>query len=198
MIGERSKVMNFRTSIAAVTCCAGLLAALLAGAASVGNTLLSGSYAVIATRTCLISQYQFNTNPITPQMPEYSYTDSASLEGIWTFDGSGSLTNTMTVVDISSEILPDSVIYYGNHTAESGSGRYKVAADRRVVVKLTQTWTASNVSYSDSFALAGHASSDGATVTLATPEAVVDTILPGPQSPQLFEVCHRAFTLLKQ
>jgi hypothetical protein len=181
---------------------AGLLAAAPAGAAFRGNALLDGAYAAISTRTCILSPDAFVTSPvIQPQMPEDSYTESATSEGVWTFDGNGGLADTMTVVDITSlDSVPSGLTPMATTISEAGKGTYHVAKTGEVSVKVTQSWTACSISYSDAFALAGHVGSDGATVTLATHEAAIDTIEPAMPNLYLpiFEVCHRSFTLLKQ
>ena len=198
--------MNLRLTmgLAVVTLSLGLFAALPADAAT-GDALLFGEYSATSTGSCLTAPSGFN-DKLQPNMPEVSTVATDTGEEVWIFDGSRSVAVTSTSIRTSGVASSPS-----NPNTASASGtttwstrKYTVSREHEVTVIATNVNgenfagpLAGQTLVIDKYVLEGHASRDGETVTLATPEPVVETITlsSGNSVPR---ICHRAVVLLKR
>jgi hypothetical protein len=192
------------TRLGAAALCLGLFAASPADAAT-GNTLLYGEDSATSTGSCLTAPSGFN-DKLQPNMPEVSTVATDTGEEVWIFNGAGSVAVTSTGIRTSSVASSPS-----NPNTASASGtttrstrKYTVGPEHTVTVTATNVMgenfagpLAGQTLVIDKYVLQGHASRDGETVTLATPEPVVEriTLSDGLSLPR---ICHRAVVLLKQ
>jgi hypothetical protein len=198
--------MNFRSTTALAAFLASGLAALpRADAAPTNNALLNGEYIGEYTKTCLVTILGFNERTLQPNVPDASHVASDAQQAIWNFNGRGSVTETGTVVYIPSVAAePSSVFTPGaSGSTQSGDGKYTVTGNDEVNVtisgeagKFTAGKNKGLIFTVSRYTLAGHASGDGATVILATPEPAVETTANGGKQSQ--RICERSVVLLKK
>jgi hypothetical protein len=173
----------------------GLFAASPADAV-IGDALLFGEYSATSTGSCLTA----------PNMPEVSIVATDTGEEVWIFDGAESVAVTSTSIRTSSVASSPS----NPNTASASATRtwstrkYTVSHEHVVTVIATNVNgenfagpLAGQTLVIDKYVLQGHASRDGETVTLATPEPVVETITLS-SGTSLPRICHRAVVLLKR
>jgi hypothetical protein len=198
--------MNLRLTmgLGAVALSLGLFVASSADAVT-GDALLFGEYSATSTGSCLTAPSGFN-DKLQPNMPEVSTVATDTGEEVWIFDGSRSVAVTSTSIRTSGVASSPS-----NPNTASASGtttwstrKYTVSREHEVTVIATNVNgenfagpLAGQTLVIDKYVLEGHASRDGETVTLATPEPVVETITlsSGISVPR---ICHRAVVLLKR
>ena len=170
-----------------------------------GDALLFGEYNATSTGSCLTAPNGFN-DKLQPNMPEVSTVATDTGEEVWIFDGAGSVAVTSTSIRTSSVASSPS-----NPNTASASGtrtwstrKYTVSREHVVTVIATNVKgenfagaLAGQTLVIDKYVLQGHASRDGETVTLATPEPVVETITLS-NGTSLPRICHPAVVLLKQ
>jgi hypothetical protein len=195
--------MNLGTTAAAaaiLSLC--LCVALPADAAS--DMLLNGEYTAAGSFGCLTAPGGFNSK-LRPNVPANSFAVSGSTEGVWTFNGAGSVSVTAITTFSSVAAAVPSCVYTPSAGGDTSSSnrKYTLGAGDAVTV------TAANVRgkyfagprtgqtfVTDKFVLAGYASSDGVTVTLATPPPALETITFS-TSESYPRICHRSVVLLK-
>jgi hypothetical protein len=188
------------TALAAAILCFGQIAALPVAAS---NKLLNGEYAETGTTTCLSAQGGFNSM-LQPNVPANAIVNTWSLDGVWTFNGAGSIsetsTNTLTSFPGSSS---SGLVPSVNLTTTSGSRKYVVGATDGVTVTITKgKWTIvaaprlGQTFVVDKIVLNGQASSDGRTVTLGTTTSAVETTTFSNGDVNT-AICHRSIVLLK-
>jgi len=193
--------MNLRSVLAAPMLSFGLFAALPADA---NNKLLNGEFAETGTATCLYTSGGFNSI-LEPNVPANSVATTESFDGVWTFNGAGSVSETATDI-ITSWVGASSSAVVPNieATTTSGARKYVVDATDSVTVTITKgKWTIfagprPKQTFSvDKIVLAGHASNNSATVTLGTTTPAVETVTfsNGDVSQR---ICHRSIVLVKQ
>ena len=198
--------MNLRLTmgLGAVALSLGLFVASSADAVT-GDALLFGEYSATSTGSCLTAPSGFN-DKLQPNMPEVSTVATDTGEEVWIFDGSRSVAVTSTSIRTSGVASSPS-----NPNTASASGtttwstrKYTVSREHEVTDIATNVNgenfagpLAGQTLVIDKYVLEGHASRDGETVTLATPEPVVETITlsSGISVPR---ICHRAVVLLKR
>jgi hypothetical protein len=198
--------MNFHTTTgpAAVALFLGLFSASPANAAT-GEALLFGEYSATITGSCLTAPSGFN-DKLQPNMPEVSIVATDTGEEVWIFDGSGSVAVTSTTIRTSSVASspssPNTANISGSRTWSTR--KYTVSREHVVTVIATNVngenfagTRAGQTLVIDKYVLHGHASRDGETVTLATPEPAVETISLS-NGDVLPRICHRAVVLLKR
>jgi len=182
----------------------GLFAASPADAV-IGDALLFGEYSATSTGSCLTAPSGFN-DKLQPNMPEVSIVATDTGEEVWIFDGAESVAVTSTSIRTSSVASSPS----NPNTASASATRtwstrkYTVSHEHVVTVIATNVNgenfagpLAGQTLVIDKYVLQGHASRDGETVTLATPEPVVETITLS-SGTSLPRICHRAVVLLKR
>jgi hypothetical protein len=192
------------TGLAAVALFLGLFAASPADAV-IGDALLLGEYSATSTGSCLTASSGFN-DKLQPNMPEVSIVATDTGEEVWIFDGSGSVAVTSTSIRTSSVASSPSNLNTANAsgTRTWSTRKYTVSREHVVTVIATNVkgenfagTRAGQTLVIDRYVLQGHASRDGETVTLATPEPAVETISLS-NGDVLPRICHRAVVLIKQ
>ena len=190
------------TGLAAVALFLGLFAASPADAVT-GDALLFGEYSATSTGSCLTAPSGFN-DKLQPNVPADSYSSVTSNEEVWIFDGSGSVTVTSTGIANSIPTPGSNGVPGASGTTTWGTRKYTVSREHVVTVIATNVMgenfagtRAGQTLVVDKYVLQGHASRDGETVTLATPEPAVETISLS-NGDVLPRICHRAVVLLKR
>jgi hypothetical protein len=164
---------------------------------------LNGEYAGTGSHSCLTAVGGFNS-ALEPEVPANASASSTSDEGDWMFNGAGSVSATGTNVgtvwlgDVGNAAVP-----CASGDTSAGRGKYVVDAAGDVTVTLANVKgkffagpRAGQTFVVNKIVLTGHASGDGATVTLATTTPAVETITfsNGDVHPR---ICHRSLVLLK-
>jgi hypothetical protein len=166
------------------------------------DKLLLGDYAEAGTATCLYASGGFDSS-LQPNLPGSAVVTTESLQGVWTFNGAGSVSEDGTDI-ITSWLGSSTSGLVPNVTASTTTGarKYVVAATGGVTVTVTngkwkitagprpgQTFTV------DSIEFVGRASDDGATATLGTGTPAVETVTFS-NGDVTSRICHRSIVLL--
>jgi hypothetical protein len=189
------------SAIAAAILSIVILTAPPASAAS-HDRLLVGDYAEAGTATCLYASGGFDSN-LQPNAPDSAVVTTESLQGVWTFNGAGSVSEDGTDI-ITSWLGSSTNGLVPNVTASTTTGarKYAVGATGGVTVTVTngkwkitagprpgQTFTVASIAF------VGRASGDGATVTLGTGTPAVETVTFS-NGDVISRICHRSIVLL--
>jgi hypothetical protein len=192
------------TRLASAALSLGLFAASPADAV-IGDAVLFGEYSATSTGSCLTAPSGFN-DKLQPNMPEVSTVATDTGEEVWIFDGTGSVVVTSTSIRTSSVASSPSNPNTANASGTRTWSTRKYTVSREQVVTVIATNVngenfagplAGQTLLIDKYVLQGHASRDGETVTLATPEPLVETITLS-SGTSLPRICHRAVVLLKR
>jgi hypothetical protein len=131
--------MNLRstTAVNTLTLSIGLLVGVPAGASAAGNSQLNGEYAGTQAVSCLAAPGGFNEE-LQPIDLSDSFTASGNWEGVWTFNGAGSVEVDATSVGNSAAAAAAST-----HTPDayekkaSDVEKYSIAADGVITITAT-------------------------------------------------------------
>jgi hypothetical protein len=176
--------MNSRPTMLVAFLVCGLVASLRAAAAPpisasalTNNKLLNGEYIGTSSRTCLVTAAGFDASSLEPKVPPGSNISVDTWEGIWTFNGAGSLSETGTMILIHHAAAEPRRRITPNASGATlkGFGKYAVTGHNEVAVTVVHESTRffagirkGTTSGGPAYALVGHASSDGGNVILAT------------------------------
>ena len=168
---------------------------------------LKGEYAVTGSAMCMVSRGGFNPTTLqvipVPTLPEGGFSLLAfSIEGIRTFNGDGTGTANLTVVAIGNGGQPPSA----SSSKVTFSFIYNVQSDGTFTTKLvpgtfiSTVLTGLNVGAQttvDNFSLVGLIGNKADTLTVATVEPEIETIMDMAGHNLNYRICHRSRVLVR-
>jgi len=183
------------------------IALMWAANAAADSPNLKGAYAFTGTEACLVAPHNFNAN-LTP-VDDQIYSESASVEGVRTFNGDGTGTVRATTVSVIVPPTPGSPIAgaHGGSSSVSYSFSYTVEPDGTFTTDVvTGSFMGTQLTGPDAGAtftinnfpqLTGMIGDNAKTLTLATLVPTVETVVFAPPHYSPYpRICHRSRVLI--